>query len=164
MATTQSISRINFAEREVDRYQEDVNAWKPEHDPLNTDFWIWEDLVAKANFIFGRILELDTDIQEGVLTGKFEFDEEADVKVRDLLRQWSEVSVKVLQHVVQLEKLFGDVEGAQVLRANMKQAQSMLTPDSEFFNSEQLVELRDAAIEAHRSGQTEPLHGERGGT
>ncbi len=164
MVMTPSLSRINFAKIEVDRYQDDVNARKPEHDPRNTDSCVWEDLVAKANFLFGRILELDSDIQECVLSGKSEFDEATDSMVRDVLRQWGEVSLDVLQHVVGLENVYGDLEGAQVLRANVKQARSILTPDSEFFNSEQLVELRDAAIEAHRSGQTESLHGEWGGT
>lgn len=162
MAAAHSISRINFAKREVGRYQEDVDDWKPELDQRNTEFWVWEDLVAKANFLFGRILELDTDIQEGVLTGKTEFDEAVDGQVRDVLRQWNEVSVTVLQQVVGLVTTSGDEEGAQVLRANVKQAQSILTSDSEYFSSEQLVQLRDAAIEAHRSGQTESLYGEWG--
>ena len=54
MAAAHSISRINFAKREVGRYQEDVDDWKPELDQRNTEFWVWEDLVAKElvqNFI-----------------------------------------------------------------------------------------------------------------
>lgn len=92
------------------------------------------------------------------------FDEATDGKIRDVLRQWSEVSANVLQNVVRLETTHTDVHGVQILLASMKQAQSILTSDSDYFTSEQLAELRDAAIEAHRSGQTEPLHGERGGT
>ena len=88
MSATQSILRTNFAKREVDQYQEDFNAWQSEQDQGNSSCWVWEDIIAKADFIFGRILELDTDIQEGVLTGKFAFDEAIAGKVHDLLRQW----------------------------------------------------------------------------
>jgi len=164
MAATQSIKRIDFAKKEVVRYRADVEDWKAEHDQLTADCWVWEDLVAKANFIFGRILDLDTDIQESVLAGQAEFDEATDRNLREVLGQWSEVSLVVLHHAVRLEKTYGDVDGAQVLRANIEQAQSILTADSEFFSSERLVELRDTAIEAHRSGQTESLYGDWGDT
>jgi hypothetical protein len=32
-----------------------------------------------------------------------------------------------------------------------------LTPDAQFFNSEELAETRDQAIESHRAGLAEPL-------
>jgi hypothetical protein len=154
---TQPLARIGYAEKEVDRYKVDVRDWKTKHSDLAERCWPWEDLAAKANFLFGRILDLDTDVQEEILAGRMEYDAEFDNKLRGLLREWLEVSEDVLPHLVRLEAEYEVIDGAAQLRDNIEQARAILTPDDQLFRAERLVELRDAAIDAHRRGMTESL-------
>lgn len=47
--------------------------------------------------------------------------------------------------------------GDEALGANLVQARAILTPDDEFFDMAKLVPLMEAALEADRRGETEPL-------
>jgi len=67
------------------------------------------------------------------------------------------VSRQVVPQGERLQEEYGEINGLDALKANVKQAQSSLTPDDQFFDDDKLVSLRDEAIEAHRSGLTEPL-------
>ena len=69
MSMTQPLARIKYAAKEVGRFSEDIEDWKQEHEKL-TDCWFWEDMIAKANFLFGRIIDLDLDIQEAIFGEK----------------------------------------------------------------------------------------------
>jgi hypothetical protein len=147
--------RIGFTKLEIERYHHDVDDWKPIHDEV-AECWIWEDLIAKANFLFGRIMKLDLNIQKHLF--KYHDADSAllDV-VRDLATEWLEASVSMQDRAKQLLAEYGTVDGYDELKANIEAAQSFLTPDAEFFNSDELAEARDQAIESHRAGLAEPL-------
>ena len=157
MSTTQPTTRIEFAEREVGRFVEDIQDWKQRHDEVAKNCWPLEDLVAKANYVFVRIMGLDTDIQEGVLNGQIEFDPLLDEQIRSLLKRWHDISREVLPHVERLNQEYQAIDGSSDFRENFDQARMILTPDLDLFLDERLIVLRDAAIEAHRSSLTEPL-------
>ncbi|GAC1342247.1 MAG: hypothetical protein NVSMB14_07040 [Isosphaeraceae bacterium] len=160
MSLTQPISRLKYARKEVVRYREDAREfWKNEHDKPAEDFWPWVDLVAKANVLFGKILELDIGIQELLLVDCIEDDEGLEAGSYELLRDWLEVSLEVSPHVDRLATVYGSVDGALDFRKNVRQAQSILTPDDEYFRNDKLAEPRDKAIDDRQAGRTEPLHG-----
>ena len=50
-----------------------------------------------------------------------------------------------------------DRAGDEALGASLVQARAILTPDHEFFDMAKLVPLMEAALEADRRGETEPL-------
>lgn len=157
MGITEPIRRIKFAEKEVKRYRDDVEGWKKLHDDLQEDCWIWEDLIAKANFIFLRYLKLDHDIQQAILTSVIDYSEETEQEMWTLLRDWLDISRQLIPQVDRLKQSYGSVDGSEDLLRNVKEAEAMLTPDDEFFSGDKLVSLRDRAIEDHRSGETRTL-------
>jgi len=149
-----------YAEKEVGRYKEDVEDWKQDHDALSRDCWLWEDIVAKANFVFQRIILLDQDVREAEFSGKFSRQqsfEDFDRRLTELLREWAEVSAQLEPHVARLASTYGEVDGGQTFLSNFAEARAMLTPDDGFFNHEKLVEMRDGAVDVFRSGHAEPM-------
>ncbi len=157
MSMTQPIERIEYAEKEVGRYKEDVELWRRDHVALVKDCWPWEDAIAKANFIFDRVMHLDIEIQQYILVSRGLDETGLQVKLRDLLGNWLAVSLQVVPHGERLRREYGDAEGLDALKENVRQAQSILTPDDEFFFGDKLSTLRDEAIEAHQLGLTESL-------
>jgi hypothetical protein len=157
MMMTQPIERIEYAEKEVGRYKEDVESWKRAHDALVKDCWVWEDLIAKANFIYDRIMHVDDQVQHCLLVGRCRDELGLQQKLRDLLAGWLAVSLQVLPQGERLRREHGDAEGLDTLKENVCQAKAALTPDDEFFAGDRLSALRDEAIEADRLGRTEPL-------
>jgi hypothetical protein len=157
MPMTQPQRRIKNAEREVIRFRDDViqQDWKQQHDALSEDCWAWEDLIAKANFLFDRIMDVDTDIQEYVLTNHLEYDAALQEKLRSLTEDWLNISIQLIPHVERLEQEYGEVEGGHKLRENLSEANGILTDDRDFFGGEDLARMRDEAIDAHRAGRTE---------
>ena len=150
------IERIEFALKEVDRYREDVDGWNRGEDEQAIDDRVLEDLIAKANFLFGRILKLDEEIQGFLLANPI-----ADRRLQDALRNvlagWLDTSLVSIGHAVRLKGESGALDGAEQLAANIKQARAILTPDEEFFVADKLWAIRDEAVKIQRAGKTEPL-------
>jgi hypothetical protein len=146
MPVLEPLPRFAFTVKEVQRYKDDVQQWDPRQDS--------GDLVAKALFIFERIKNLDTWIEEYFLADGNEFNREMHEKPRELLRDWLDYSRRVIALVAALQD---EDSGIEELRRNIHQAEASLTPDDEFFDSDELADLRDNAIDAHRAGETEPL-------
>lgn len=157
MNASQPKDRIGLARKDVRRFQKDVDKWKRHHDELENDGWVREDLIAKANFLFGRLLDLDNDIQEAVLSGKLAYHAEIDQEVTSLFRGWHEVATELLPLAERMQSEFGSVEGGDLLAVNLTQARDILTPDSEFFSSPMLEGLEEDALRQHRAEQTKDL-------
>jgi hypothetical protein len=156
MKVTQPRERIECAEREVARYKDDVESWKRDHDALADD-WAWEDLIAKANFLFDQIMRLDVRVQRTILVERRHDESGLQDELRRVLGDWMSTSIQVIAHGERLQQEYGRVEGIGALRENLAPAKSILTPDDEFFDPDRLASLRDEAIEAHCRGLTEPL-------
>lgn len=157
MNATEPLSRLKIVEKELERYQHDVEEWKQLHDELERECWIWEELIAKANYVFERFLKLDSDAQYFTLTGKCEHNAAFQEEMTTLLHDWLDVSRYLILHAARIESDYGSADGADKLRESIKAAESMLTPDEEFFAHDRLVELRDKAFEEHRRGETRML-------
>ena len=158
VSSAQPATDIEFAEREVGRLREELESWKQALDQLD-ECWPGEELVVKANVLFGRIMDLDTDIQEGVLEGRIPHDPRLDAQVGDLLKQWLDTSLPLVLRIDRGGRGPDQeaVEANAGFREKIGQARMILTPDPDFFRDDRLIDLRDAAIEAHRSSLTKPL-------
>ena len=156
MAMIKFMERVRNAEREVGRFRED---WQVAYERMQ-GCWALEDIIDKANHLHGRILALDMTIQRLVAGAPDDYDPAVDSKLRDVLRQWFEVSRGMLGAVDDFERESGTLEGTGAFRENVKEAGAILTPDDAYFDSDALVELRDRAIDDHRAGLTEPLDGD----
>lgn len=149
--------RIKYAEKEVARYREDVESSNGDHNSLATDCSVCEDMIAKANFIFDRIIHVDIEIQQYILLQGHLDEADLQEDLRGLLNDWLELSTRVVSDGKRLQEEYGRAEGLETLKDNAREARSILTPDDEFFDHEKLSSLGDEAVEAHRSGLTEPL-------
>ena len=159
MKTPQPLDRIEYTEREVGRYKDDVESWQTRPDAPATNGWVWEDSIAKANFLFDRIMRIDFQVQHHIVVERGEVDSGLEEKVRELLRAWLNVSLQVVAQGERLQRERGQADGLDALETNVREATAILTPDDQFFNPDRLASLRDQAIDAHRSGMTEPLLG-----
>lgn len=157
MTVTAPREGIENTHREVVRYREDVDAWREKHAALSDDCWAWEDLIARANFLFDLIMRADLRVQRYLLVERGSDGLDLQERLREALEEWSKTSQRIVPQGERLQQDYGQVEGLETLRENIAQATSCLTPDADFFGSDALVELRDQAIDAHRAGSTEPI-------
>lgn len=156
MSKSQPLERIEFAHKEVERYRDDVDDWKQAHDALSNDCWVWEDLIAKASFLYRRMLILDEELQKFLLAEPAA-DGSLQAALRNVLAEWLNTSLLCTGYTDRVRKLHGQVRGAEELIANIKEAQAILTPDDVFFDDPEMWSMRDEAVASHRAGETEPL-------
>jgi hypothetical protein len=126
MSVTQPEGRIAYAERELDRLRSDVEDWKQDHTDLEDDCWIWEDLIAKINFQFGRILDLESDFQRRIVAGEIAYDRDVDHKITGLYQGWVEIGSELTSQISRLRAAYGAVEGAEDFLPRFEEAQAIL--------------------------------------
>lgn len=158
MAVTRPMSRLKYTETEVHRLRTDVDEWKESHDLLTGDCWVWEDLVAKANHVFVKIIDFDEDVRDSVMNRGLSYDPELNAAIHKLLRDWNSTALQILPQVERLEKDYRSFDGSDEFRRHLTEAKDILTPDHVFFSADQLASMRDQAIEEDRTGLTEPFH------
>ncbi len=103
MPIAKPIERIAFAQKEIDRYREDVDGSTRGEDGPAIDDRVLEDLIAKANFLFGRILRLDEEIQ-GFLLANPTVDRRVQDALRNVLAGWLDTSLVCMGHAESHEK------------------------------------------------------------
>jgi len=112
--------------------------------------------MAAGTSLFDRLMNLDTTYQQLFVKNIIPHIAEVVDSIYECIVLWFEFSQSVLARADQLsaegESLEGDIE----FRKRVRQANSILTPDDEFFDSELLVEKRDAAIDELEANQTIP--------
>lgn len=153
MPSSPALARIQLAEREVRRFREDVEDWSRTIEEMAQSGSVGADLVAKANYLLGRILDLDSSFREHVFRKSFDYSPEVESRLEDVLKQWLDLAI----HVDPSGQLSEAGQAVEELRSNIQDVRDMLTPDDEFFQGEGLASLRDDAIRAHRAGETEAL-------
>ena len=84
------------------------------------------------------------------------YSEAFEKRVGRLYRTWYETSMQVLSLFDSLANDYQtegfDTQPIERLRSACREAAGILTDDESFFSHQKLVELRDAAIDDHRSG------------
>jgi hypothetical protein len=90
------------------------------------------------------------------------FENGADLREEESLledfRVWLDAAKHVLQGVENLAKEKIEVQSADSLREAVAMVELAFVDDADFFVSDQLAGLRDAAVDSHRSGQCEPFN------
>ncbi len=116
MTTVQPRRRIRFAQKEVVRFREDIEDCRVENEDLVIDLGLASDLVDRANYLFGWIMHLDIAIRVAVLESLASDD--LIPFAEQVLREWLEVSLVLLQKVDRLESEHGSIEGTKEFRAD----------------------------------------------
>lgn len=159
MIVHQPLARIALAEEIVLGFREDAASLTPNIAAARVDCARLEAVVARGNRVFGELMGLDSEVQRAVLSGECEFSPETDERVLQLVMEWVSVVRALGPGIDRCEPQDGSVAGVAELKANLREAEGILTPDDAFFGGDALAKLRDRAIEDHGAGLTEPLVG-----
>ncbi len=145
---------IGLAERQIEAYGREVERWRLEHDDAMKcrDFELLLKLGLDA---FETLNRIDAEVTASVFRGERD---QADIGFVELVyRLWRVPAIEVERRLEDFERSGFRVEFADEDRAACREVDGLLTSDAGFFRGDALVELRDAAIEAHRRGETEDL-------
>ncbi len=155
MITTQPRRLLDQAAKDVRRYEEDVESWRRDHSSLQLDCWIWEDLISKANHLYGRIRRLDRHVRHADLVLKSHVPAELYDEIDGFIRSWLKHSLFLLGEAERIEREYGGVNEYDEFVDNIRAAKFAVAPD-EFFDNENFIAFRDKAIDEYLAGQ--PQH------
>ncbi len=113
-----------------------------------------EAMLLEDAIFLDRLTRLDADWHSDVFRGAASYDASFEEKIFRLYQAWEKSGEKTLERIEEWEDLGCQVVGAEGFRAVLEEVRGMLTPDAEFFDTEALTARQDAAIDAHRRGET----------
>jgi hypothetical protein len=138
-------------------YADAPRSWKRDHDAA-LQCRDLEDTLAVGNWLFGALSRIDDGWHGEVFEGRIPYDPEEEAQIRSFYRGWLKPCEQMLTKIAEFEAQGFEVSGASEFRRNCSEVKGILTPDSQFFSSDALVELRDQAIDSHRAGLTTDFH------
>jgi hypothetical protein len=147
------------AKRDVRRFKEDVEAepWKVLHEQAMRCY-AFQDLLKVGVNLFESFVALDEALRL-VLSKKAKRTPEETTglleKMRFLFTWWIEPCARFERELVKLEKDFGEIEHAADFRRCYEEAKWMLADAKDALKHPKMVEARDAAIDALRSGNVD---------
>ncbi len=159
IAVTKPLRRIWHNERKIARYRRVVERWMLAHRDVE-ERWLLEDRIGWANLLFSNLLDLDTDVELYIVENHPHDDEDARYlrsRIGSMFKDWLGVSSTTLRNIDKLVQRGIEIKGADTFCNNVRSARQMLTADDIFFDSDKLVQLRDEAIDANRTGRTDEL-------
>jgi hypothetical protein len=137
------------------RYEEQPERWKQDHNAAMHCF-DFEGLLAFGLSLFDFINRIDEAWRIKVFRNLVPYNPTVDEGIEELYHLWLKPCDRLLVRLSELEKYF-DVAGAKEFRSACREVQGILTEDEEFFAHDQLVRLRDEAVEANRRGEVEEM-------
>lgn len=144
---------IPIAQRQVELVTEQ---WKANHIDAMSCRDV-EDFLRLAVGAFDWIVREDENYRSDVAKGSVQYDQSVADNILELFRQWRDACTHFIRRVEECERLDFKVEYASQFRSYLREADGILTPDSEFLSHPALVDLRDAAIDDFRAGSCEDV-------
>lgn len=129
----------------------------PEVPPARACFDL-ADLIVQGLAVLESIHSLDHDWRLLVYEKRLLYSEGFERRIGRLYQMWHETSTDVLALYEcvsnDYQKQGFETQPIERLRSACREIEGLLTDDEAFFKDQKLVELRDAAIDAHRNGKT----------
>jgi hypothetical protein len=141
------------AERILNTLTDRVESWQQDRE-LAAICQHLEPLLAEFNGLFESWSTLDARWHEAVFEGAMPYSADEERGILDFYQLWLDRAIKVMKTLTLLEGQGCRVVEADLFRANLDEAQGILTPDAEFFDDDALTKRQEEAIEAHRGGET----------
>jgi hypothetical protein len=113
-----------------------------------------EDWLYVGNGIFDAITSFDEKHQSRVFKGEIEFDPDHAELIKQAYSWWLGPCEELCAKIKLMHDQHFEVNNSAQFLSNCREAKGILTPDGEFFNHEDMVALRDMAIDEHRAGQS----------
>ncbi len=175
MATSQPLDRLEFAEKEIVRYKEDLDEWKQKHEQL-VNYWSpIEDFVPKAIYLYEFITRQGKRLHERALEQREDLVPEIYVRNRLRLKEWLTLSLLVQDELRSVAaEYIGELPDAAKLATCIEQARSRIDSprpvkiddDGRIFemNGEQFImsglepENVLSGLEDERAGRTRSLN------
>lgn len=159
MQRSQPLLKFEFAERAASRYRDDVELWRADRDAGASDPWPLQELVEIANRAFEKFNALDAEIRRSSRAGKISDEdyERLDSKIESFFERWLAASRVLKPEIERLQSTQKRAGGAAAFLAHVREVEAMLASDDEFFDHEEIANLRDAAIAAFKRGDVEPM-------
>jgi hypothetical protein len=138
-------------------YADRVKSWKADHDAAMKCRDLESDVVMGVALLLA-IDVIDMNWRTEVFGGKADHDAAEEQAIETMYREWSRLSSPVLSRIEQMEAEGYQVKWSDQFRRTHRDARGVVTPDTEFFAGDSLIEQRDAAIVAYREGRTVEFH------
>lgn len=137
-------------------YRSEAAQWKVDHEqaPEYPDF---ELLLQGGLAVYEAINHIDESWRALVLAGEEEYLQEKEDCITNLYRLWLEPWKDLLSDLKDIEATGYKVKYAEEFYRACVEVCGILTPDEKFFSGDELVELRDNAIDSLRRGECEPV-------
>lgn len=108
-----------------------------------------EDFLRLGIDAFDWLMRADLSIRRAVYRGEAEYDQQLDSVVVKLLQVWLVPCDFALKWANEQRSRGFRVENLEQFEKCHREAAAMLVSDDEFFDSDKLVDLRDAALDEH---------------
>lgn len=140
----------------LEDYGEQVGDWNAAQERA-THCLEFELLLAHGLSLLGQVNSIDEKVRLKIFQGDVEYDARFDDLLTNFYQSWLGPRDKLLRELQSLEQEGFPVERAEEFRAACREVEGILTADDEFFTGDELVTLRDEAIDEHRAGRCEPF-------
>jgi hypothetical protein len=151
---------LELAEGKARIFRQESELWKRDH-ALAMAYYDFQDFLEFGINFFDSLTKIDEDWRLRVLKHELEYDPVVADKILGLYKMFLADCTEIERMVSLLEQTFGNVVNAAEFRSRYREARGIVTPDEQFFVGDALVNLRDAAIEENRNGETFDVGGAR---
>jgi hypothetical protein len=108
--------------------------------------------------LFINIDMIDCNWRNDLFANSAKYEPSQEQEIEGFYRRWLQPAGQILSKIAIAERSGCEVKWADQFRRACREAQALLTSDSDFFTGDALTEKRDAAIDAHREGRTVEFH------
>lgn len=126
--------------------------WKANHISAMA-CWEFQDLLLFCIEAFERINRLDEAYRVAILGKEKPYNEEEEKEIQKSYCNWLNVCKHLLDPLTKFQSKY-TVEHADRFVECVREAEGIQMDDSDFFSCDNLVQLRDTAIDEHQRGET----------
>ncbi len=131
----------------VNAYHDECELWKLDHDQAML-YFDFRDFLCEGLALYRDICRLDENWRSDVYQSKIEYDADFEESVSNLFRRFAKLAFRIETELLPwYEQRFGDVDKADEFRACCNEMRGTITNDGDFFMSDELVKLRDEALD-----------------
>ncbi|MEX2139178.1 MAG: hypothetical protein WD894_07955 [Pirellulales bacterium] len=138
---------------QTEQYVGSAERWKADHRSAMVCYEV-EETLALGNRVFDAIVEFDENWRRQVSRGKLRFSPVLHSFIQALFERWHAPCSNVLAAIEDLRHEGFLPKGADEFQHRCREADGILTPDGDFFVGDQLIQIRDDALDQHLRGET----------
>lgn len=147
-------SALRSATARLRIYRDDVQQWKTDHHEA-MECLSFEATLKHGVELYDFLIWLDEQVRHHMLKHPTEGDASILAALKKLFTLWLEPCEDVENHLRRFERKGFTVKFAKDFRVRCAEARWMTKPAGEAFDHPRVVEARDAAIDAIRSGEAQ---------